>query len=69
MIKGYIEKNNSNIKPALMLTDKGKGDDQNQNGQSVVTDNSDYGEHNPHQKIQKLLEISKKIEHLPSCKQ
>ena len=50
MIKGYIEKNNSNTKPALMLTDNGKGNDQNQNAQSVVTDNNDYGEHIPHLK-------------------
>ena len=70
MIKDYIEKNSSNIKPALMLTDNGKGNDQNQNGQSVMTDNSDYGEHIPHLKNSEVIgNLQEKIEHLPSSKQ
>ena len=59
-MKGYVEENNSNIKPVLILTDNGKGNDQNQNWQSDTTDNSDYGED------RKSWE---KIEHLPSSKQ
>ena len=64
MIKGYIEKNNSNIKPPLMLTDNRKGNDRNQNGQSVVTDNSDYGEHIPHLKNSEIIGNLEKIEHI-----
>ena len=60
MIKVYIEKNNSNIKPVLILTDNGKGNDQNQNEQSVLTDNSDYGEHIPHLKNSEIIENLKK---------
>ena len=60
MIKGYIEKNNSNIKPALMLTDNGKGNDPNQNGQSDMTDNREYIPHLKNSEIVGNIERKKK---------